>query len=177
MKRLEERRALRGVDKKTGATELNYMCARGTEASIQVGGAEVSTVGVITDVTNIPVVRKTTYATVAFQACSELSPAPSGVDVKMGGTGDGPTGSPPVPVILTVEPMLVVVRAQPLLVHCIGCRCKVGAVFAAARSLTVGECTVHVGRWLLVLGRCWRMRLSSVVVDLYCPVVVLGYSV
>ena len=40
---------LKGVDKETGLTELDHMCARGVEACIQAGGPEVSTVGVITD--------------------------------------------------------------------------------------------------------------------------------
>ena len=74
-------------------------------------------------------------------------------------------------------PVPVVVRAQALLIHGVDCRRGVGALFAAASRLRVGESTVRGVRWMLGVGRRWGKRLSSVVVYLYRPVVVRGGSV
>ena len=177
VKRLEEGRVLKAVDKKTGPTELDHQRARGVEAGVQAGCQEVRTIGVMTDVTNVRVVRETTYTSVASQACLEMSPATGDVDVEMGGTGGGPSGPPPVQVVPADEPVPGVVRAQALLIHVVDCRRGVGALMVAARRLRVGECTVRGVRWLLGFGRHWGKSLSSVVVYLDRPVVVRGNSV
>ena len=52
MKRLEEKRVLREVDKKTGPTKLYHLRARDVEVSIQ-AGEEVRSFGVMPDVTDI----------------------------------------------------------------------------------------------------------------------------
>ena len=111
------------------------------------------TVGVMTDVTNEQVVRKTTYASVASPACPEVSLTTGGVDLEMGGTGDGPSRPPTVPVVPTVVLVPGVVRAQALLIHGVDCRRGVGALLVAARRLRVGKCNVHSVRWLLGFGR------------------------
>ena len=56
----------------------------------------------MTDVTNVQVVRRLTYASVASQACLEVSLATGGKDVEMGGVGVGSSGDPLVPVVPTV---------------------------------------------------------------------------
>lgn len=67
------------LDKKTGGTELNHLRTQGVEASVHARGP-VSLVGVMTDVTNPQVVRMTTYAGVASQACTKVPTATGGVD-------------------------------------------------------------------------------------------------
>lgn len=96
----------------------------------------------------------------------------------MRGTGGGPTGPPLVPVIpvVPIVPVPEVVQAQALLIHGVDCRRGLGALSAAARRLSVGECAIRRVRWLLSVERRWGKRLSSVVVYLYRPVVVLGNS-
>ena len=86
---------------------------------------------------------------------------------------------PPVPLVSggATVPVPGVVRAQALLIQGVDCRRSMGALFAAARRLRVGECTVRGVRWLLGVGRRWGKRLSSVVVYLDRPVVVRGTSV
>ena len=121
-------------------------------AGVQTDGVEVSTVGVMTDVMNVQVVRKTTYASVASQASPEVVAEPAGVDIEMGGMGGGPTGPPPALVSWGV-PELGVVWAQALLIHGVDCRRGMGALLAAARRLRVGECDVQGVRWLLGVGR------------------------
>ena len=135
----------------------------------------MSTVGVMTEVSSVQVVRGTTYASVASQASPEVVPEHAGVDVEMGGVGGCPSGPPPAPVGGGV-PVPGVVRAQALLIHGVDCRQGVGALLAAARRLRVGECTVRGVRWLLGVGRRWGKRLSSVVVYLDHQVVVRGCS-
>ena len=149
------------------------------EVGVQVAVPEVSAVGVQTDVSRVQVVRETTYASVASQAYPQVAPTGVGVDVEMWGMGGGPAGPPPVPPVpvVPVVPVPGVVRAQALLVHGVDCRRGMGALFAAARRLRVGECTVRGVRWLLGVGRRWGKRLSSVVVYLDRPVVVRGGSV
>ena len=146
---------------------------------VQVVVPVVSTVGVQTDVSSVQVVRETTYASVAAQTCAGVAPTGVGVDVEMGGMGGGPTGPPPVPPVpvVPVVPVPGVFLAQALLIHGVDCRRGMGALFAAARRLRVGECTVRGVRWLLGVGRRWGKRLSSVVVYLDRPVVVRGGSV
>ena len=100
---------------------------------------------------------------------------PAGVDVEMGGMGGCPSGPPPAPLGVGV-PVPVVVWAQALLIHGVDCRPSMKALLASARGLRVGECGVRGVRWLLGVGRRWGKRLSSVVVYLYCPVVVRGHS-
>ena len=149
------------------------------EVGIQAEVPEVSTVSLQTDVSRVQVVRETTYAFVAAQTCSEAVPVAMGVDIEMGGVGGGPSGPPPVPgmPIVPVVPVPGVVRAQALLIHGVDCRRGMGALFAAASRLSVGECTVRGVRWLLGVGRRWGKRLSSVVVYLDHPFVVRGNSV
>ena len=101
----------------------------------------VSTVGVVTDVTNVQVVRETTYVSVASQASPEVVAGSAGVDVEMGGMGGCPSGPPLVPVGSGV-PVPVVVRAQALLIHGVDCQRGVRALLAAAQGLRVGECSV-----------------------------------
>ena len=57
---------------------------------VQTERAEVITVEVMTDVTNVQEVRKSTYASVASQASSGEVAEPAGVDVEMGGMGEAP---------------------------------------------------------------------------------------
>ena len=146
---------------------------------VQVAVPGVSTVGMQTDVSRVQVVRETTYASVASQACLEVAPTDVGVDVDMGGMGGGPAGPPPVPPVpvVPVGPVPGVVQAQALLIHGVDCRRGMGALFAAPRRLRVGECSVRGVRWLLGVGRRWGKRLSSSVVYLDRPVVVRGGSV
>ena len=174
VKRLEEGKVLKEVYKKTGPMELNQQRARVVEAGVQAGCPKVTTNGVMTDVTNVQVVRETTYASVASQACPGMSPAAGDVDVEMGGTGGGYSGPPPVPVVPADAPVPEVVRAQALWIHGVDCRHGVGALLVAARRLRVGECTVHGVRWPLGFDRRWGKRLSSVVVYLDRPMVVRG---
>ena len=72
----------------------------------------VSTVSIQTDVARVHVVRKTTYASVASQACPGGVPVVEVADVVMAGTGG-------VPVPPLVGP--VAVRAQLLLIHGVEC--------------------------------------------------------
>ena len=89
------------------------------------------------------------------------------------------SGPPPIPIVLDllVVHVPVVVQAQVLVMHGVGCRRGMGAVFGAARRLRVGGCTVRGTRWLLVAVRRWGKRLSLVVVYQNCPEVVRGNSV
>ena len=146
---------------------------------MQTVGPEVSTVGVQTEVSHMQVVRETTYASVASQACPEGSLGVGGEDVEMVGVGGGPAEPPPVPVVLLVPATCVpkVVQVQALLIHGVDCRRGMGALLVAARSLQVGECTVRGVRWLLGVGRRWGKPLSLLVVYLDRPVVVCGHSV
>ena len=70
----------RGVDKgtwmSTGVVRPGFYLA-----GVQTEGAKVSTVGVMTNVMNVQVVRKTTYASVASQASPEVADGPAGVDI------------------------------------------------------------------------------------------------
>ena len=63
-------------------TEWEGVCTE-----VQTEKAKVSTVGVMTDVTNVQVVHKTTYVRVASQASPEMVAEPAGVDVEMRGMG------------------------------------------------------------------------------------------
>ena len=139
----------------------------------------MSTVSVQTDVSRVQVVRETSYASVASQACPEVAPSGGGVDVEMGGMGGGPSGPPPVPTVPVVPLVAVpgVLRAQALLIHGVDCRRGMGALQAAARRLRVVECTVRGVRWMLGVVRWWGKRLSSVVVYLDRSVVGWGNSV
>ena len=94
----------------------------------------VTTVSVQTVVSRVQVVRETTYASVASQACPEVAPAGGGVDVEMSGIGGGPSGPPPVPLVPVVSAVSVpgVVRAQALLIHGVDCRRGMGALVAVA---------------------------------------------
>ena len=174
IERLKLGKVARGVDK---GTRMSTVAVRPgfCLAGVQTEGAEVSTVGVMTDVTNVLVVRKTTYVSVASQASPEVVAGAAGVDVEMGGMGGGPSGPPPTPVGFGV-PVPGAVRAQALLIHGVDCRRSARALLAAARGLRVGECEVRGVRWLLGVGRRWGKRLSSVVVYLDRLVVVRGHS-
>ena len=169
----------RGKDKGVGPTLFGSAPVDRFSEGVQTVGAEVSTIGVQTDVSRVQVVRETTYASVASQACPEVAPSGVGVDVEMGGMGGGPSGPPPVPLGSggTAVNGPGVVQAQALLIHGVDCRRGMGALIVAARRLRVGECTVRGVRWLLGGGRRWGKRLSSVVVYLDRPVVVRGNSV
>ena len=164
----------RGVDKGTRML-TGAVCPGFCLAGVQTDGVEVSTIGVMTDVTNVQIVPNTTYASVASQASPEVVPGPAGVDVEIGGMGCCPSVPPPAPVGGGV-PMPEVVRTQALLIHGVDCRRSVRALLAAAPGLRVGGYGVRGMRWLLGVGRHWSKCLSSVVVYLDCPVVVRGYS-
>ena len=162
-------------------------------AGVQTVGAEVSVVGVQTDISRVQVVRETTYASVATQAGA--CEVPTGGDTVMGGVGapdpppggarvwdegagwgsvgGGGSGAPG----MDPRPADGVVSAQALLVHGVDCRRGIGSLLAAARKLRVGKCTVRGVRWLLGVGRRWGKRLSSVVVYLDRPVDIRGHSV
>ena len=131
------------------------------------------------EVSRVQVVRETTYASVASQACPEGSLGVAGMDVEMGGVGGGPAEPPSVPVVPLVPAACVsgVVRAQALLIHGLDCRRGLGALLAVACGLRVGECTVRGVRRLLGVGRRWGKWLSSLVVYLDRPVVLHGHSV
>lgn len=172
--RLEEQRVLNEVDEKTGPTDLDHLRAQAEEASVQAEGLKVSTVGVMTDVRNLQVVRKTTYANMESQACPQVSPASSGVDVKMGGMGDGPPECPSVPVVPTVAPVPEIVWVQALLIHDVDCHHGLGALLIVPRRLRGCECTVRGVRSLLGFSRRCGKSLSLVVVYLYHTVVVRG---
>ena len=178
IERLKSGKVLRGKDKGTRMTVVPPTPVV-VEVGVQAEVPEVSTVSVQTDVSRVQVVRETTYASVASQACPEVAPSGGGVDVEMSGMGGGPSGPPPVPgvPVVPVVPEPGVVRAQALLIHGVDCRWGMGALLAAARGLRVGECFVRGVRWLLGMGRRWGKRLSSVVVYLDRPVVVRGNSV
>ena len=122
---------------------------------VQTEGPEVSTVVVMTDVSRVQVVRETTYASVASQACPEGTFGVRGMDVEMGGVGSGPAEPPPVPAVPLVPAARVreVVWAQALFIHGVDCCRGMGALLAAARRLRAGECTVCGVRWLLGAGR------------------------
>ena len=172
---LKSGKILKGKDKETRMPVVPPP-SEVVEVGVQVEVPEVSTVGLQTDVSRVQVVRETTYASVAAQTCSGAVPVAVGVDVEMGGMGGGPSGPPPVPgvPVVAVVPMLVVVRAQALLIHGVDCRRGMGALLAAARRLRVGECAVRGVRWLLGVGGRWGKRLYSVVVYLDRLVVVRG---
>ena len=176
---LKKGKVARGKDKGVGPTLFGFSPVDRFSEGVQTVGAEVSTVGVQTDVSRVQVVRETTYASVASQACPEVAPSGVGVDVEMAGMGGGPSGPPPVPLVSdgAAVPVPEVVQAQALLIHGVDCRRSMGALFAAARRLRVGECTVRGVRWLLGAGRRWGKHLSSVVVYLDRPVGVRGSSV
>ena len=178
IERLKSGKVLKGKDKGTRMPAVRPPPEL-VEVGVQAAVPGVSTVGVQTDVSHVQVVRETTYASVASQACPEVAPPGVGVDVEMGGMGGGPAGPPPVPPVpvVPVVPVPGVVRVQALLIHVVDCRRGMGALLAAAPWLRVGECTVRGVRWLLGVGRRWGKRLSSVVVYLDRPVVVRGYSV
>ena len=128
----------------------------------------VSVVGIQTDISRVQVVRETTYASMATQTGA------GGVGVD----GDSVMGGVEVPDV-GLRPVVGVeglVRAQALLIHVVDCRRGVATLLAMARRLPVGECSVHGIRWLLVVGRRWGKRLSSVVVYLDRAVVVRGCS-
>ena len=65
-----------GVDKgtrmSTGAVHRGFC-----QAGVQTEGVEVSTVGVMTDVTNVQVVWESWYASVASQACPNVVAGPA----------------------------------------------------------------------------------------------------
>ena len=184
IEQLKAGKVARGVDKGTRMSTVAVrpvFCLAGVQtewegacAGVQTDLAAVSTVGVMTDVTNVQVVRKTTYASVASQVSPEVFAGPAEVDVEMGGIGRCPSKPPPAPVGGGV-PVPVVVRAQALLIHGVDCQRSVRALLMAARGLRVGECGVRGVRWLLGVGRRWGKRLSSVVVYLDRPVVVQGH--
>ena len=183
--RLKSEKVARGIDKGTRMSVVAVhpgFCLAGVQtvgvevcAWVQMVGAEVSTVGVMTDVTNVQVVQKTTYTSVASQACPEVVPESAGVDVEMGGMGGGPVGRPTSPVGGD-GPVPGVIRAQALLIHGVDCRRSMRALLAAARGLRVGECGVRGVRWLLGVGKHWGKRLSLVVVYLDRLLVVRGHS-
>ena len=177
--RLKKGKVARGKDKGVGTTLFGSPPIDRSSSGVQTVGAEVSTVSVQTDVSRVQVVRETTYASVASQACPEMAPSGVGVDVEMGGMGGGPSGPPPVPLASggTAVPVPGVVRAQALLIHGVDCRRGMGALLVAARRMRVGDCTVRGVRWLLGVGRRWGKRLSSVVVYPDRPVVVRCNSV
>ena len=174
--RLKKGKVARERDKGVGPTLFGSPPVDWYSEGVQTVGAEVCTVGVQTDVSRVQVVRETTYASVASQACPEVASSGVGVDVEMGGMGGGPSGPPLVPLmpVVPVVPVPGVVRAQALLIHGIDCRRGMGALLTAARRLRVGECTVRGVRWLLGVGRRWGKRLSLVVVYLDRAVVVRG---
>ena len=89
----------------------------------------------ITDVNNVQIVRKMTDASVASQACPDVSPATGSMDVDMGGTGDGALRSPPVPIVPTVMPVPGIVPAQALLIYGVDCYSGMGALLTAAHRL------------------------------------------
>ena len=97
----------------------------------------MSTVGVMTDVSRVQVVRETTYASVASQACPEGSLGVGGEDVEMGVVGSSPAGPLPDPVVPFVPAVRVpeVIRVQALLIHGVDCHRGIGALFSAARRL------------------------------------------
>ena len=95
--RLKAGKVSRGVDKgtrmSTKAVRPSY-CLSGVQAEwagvcvrVQTEVMGVSTVGVMTDVSNVQVVWKTTYVSMASQAVPEVVTRPAGVDVGMGGWG------------------------------------------------------------------------------------------
>ena len=177
--RLKKGRVVQGRDKEVCTARLfGVVPVDRIPVGVQTEGPEVSTVGVMTDVSHVQVVRETTYTSVASQACPEGSLGVEGEDVEMGGVGCGPVGPLRVPVVPLVPATRVpdVVRAQALLVHGVDCRRGMGALLAAARRLRVSEFTVRGVRWLLGMGRRWGKRLSSLVVYLDRPVVVHGHS-
>ena len=133
----------KGTRMLTGAVRPGFWLAR-----VQTERVEVSTVGVMTDMTNVQVVRKTTYASVASQVDQEVVAGPVWVDVEMGGMGGCPVGTP-LALVGGVVPVPGVVQAQALLVHVVDCRRSVRALLAAARGLRVGEYSVRGVRWLL----------------------------
>ena len=138
-------------------------------AEVQTVGAEVSVVGVQTDISRVQVVRETTYANVATQAGGCVVQADG--DTVMGGLGapgpplggagvwdkgagwgsaeGGRFGAPG----MGPRPADGIVRAQALLIHGMDCRRGVGSLLLAARRLRVGSCAVRGVRWLLGAGR------------------------
>ena len=176
---LKKEKVARGNDKWVGPTLFESAPIDRYSEGMQMVGPEVSTVGLQTDVSRVQVVRETTYALVASQACPEGSLGVGRVDVEMGGMGGGPAEPPLVPVVALVPATHVhgVVRAQALLIHRVDCRRGMGALLAAPSRLRVGECTVRGVWWWLGVGRRWGKRLSSLVVYPDRSVVVRGHSV
>ena len=107
IERLKSGKILRGKDKGTRLPALPPPIEV-VEVGVQAEVPRVSTVSLQTDVSRVQVVRKTTYASVASQACPEVAPAGGGVDVEMGGMGWGSSGPPPVPVV-PASPVPVVI--------------------------------------------------------------------
>ena len=159
----------KGTRMSTGAVRPGFYLL-----GVQTEGVDVSTVGVMTDLTNVQVVRETTYASVASKASPKVVAGPAGVDIEIGGIGGCPSGPPPSPVCSGV-PVPEVVWAQALLIHRVDYRRSLRALLVAARGLRVGECGFRGVRWLLGVGRRWGKHLSLVVVYLDSLVVVRGY--
>ena len=86
VERLKSGKVLKGKDKKTRMPAVPPPPEL-VEVGVQVAVPGVSTVGVQTDVCRVQVVRETTYALVASQACPEVAPAGVWVDVEMGEMG------------------------------------------------------------------------------------------
>ena len=81
--RLRLGKVARGVDK--GTKMLMHPGRPGfCLAGVQIEETEVSSIGVMTDMMNVQVVLRTTYASVVSQASPEVVDGPAGVDVEMG---------------------------------------------------------------------------------------------
>ena len=92
--RLKKGKVVRGRHKGVGPTLFGSPPVDQYSSGVQTVGAEVSTVSVQTDVSRVQVVRETTYASVASQACPEVAPSGVGADVEMGGMGGVLRGRP-----------------------------------------------------------------------------------
>lgn len=86
IERLKSRKVLRGKDKGTRMPAVPPP-VEVVGVGIQVEMPEVSTVAIQPNVSNVQVSRRTTYASVASQACPEVSPAAGDEVVKMGRSG------------------------------------------------------------------------------------------
>ena len=134
VERLVAGKVLNGKDKETRmpAPPEPSVCVG---SGVQTESAEVSMVGIQTDISRVQVVRETTYASVATQAGA----GGVGVDGDSVMTRVGVPDVGPRPVAGAEG----LVRAQALLIHGVDCRRGVGTLLAMARRLRVGDCGMH----------------------------------
>lgn len=135
-------------------------------AGVQIEETEMSTIGLITDVSCAQVMSEMSYAIVAFQVFPELELGTDEVDLKMRRKGNGHM-EPPLFSVVTVDSVVTVprvVQAQALWNHSVDGRRGIGVLVVAAKRLRVGKCTIRSVRWLLGSGRRWGKHMSSVVV-------------